>query len=92
MYSILLETPATAAEKIFVSNSVHQASPAEIKITWVPYNLTSNLNAGVQISLWGYRETKTTPEFEYITTLEVDTIYRISFHNRFEKKLVIKKL
>ncbi|XP_392408.3 protein mesh isoform X2 [Apis mellifera] len=65
-----IETPATAAEKIFVSNAVHQTNPAEIKITWVPYNLTSNLNAGVQISLWGYRETKTTPEFEYITTLE----------------------
>ncbi|XP_026668538.1 protein mesh isoform X2 [Ceratina calcarata] len=65
-----IETPATAAERIFVTNSVHEANPKEIKITWDRYNLTSNLNAGVQISLWGYRETKTTPEFEYITTLE----------------------
>ncbi|XP_076767109.1 sushi domain containing 2 mesh isoform X1 [Xylocopa sonorina] len=65
-----IETPATAAERIFVSNAVHEVSPAEIKITWDRYNLTSNLNAGVQISLWGYRETKTTPEFEYITILE----------------------
>ncbi|KAK1121815.1 hypothetical protein K0M31_010127 [Melipona bicolor] len=65
-----IETPATAIEKIFVSSNVHEAYPAEIKITWDRYNLTSNLNAGVQIALWGYRETKTTPEFEYITILE----------------------
>ncbi|XP_076249642.1 sushi domain containing 2 mesh [Calliopsis andreniformis] len=66
-----IETPATATEKIFVGSSVHEREPAEIKITWDRYNLTSNLNAGVQISLWGYRERKTTPEFEYITVLEV---------------------
>ncbi|XP_076646307.1 sushi domain containing 2 mesh isoform X1 [Halictus rubicundus] len=65
-----IETPATAAEKIFVSNTVHERQPHEIKITWDQYNLTSNENAGVQVSLWGYRETKTHPEFEYITTLE----------------------
>ncbi|KOX76807.1 hypothetical protein WN51_11134 [Melipona quadrifasciata] len=65
-----IETPATATEKIYVSSNVHEAYPAEIKITWDRYNLTSNLNAGVQIALWGYRETKTTPEFEYITILE----------------------
>ncbi|CAK9825077.1 Protein mesh [Anthophora retusa] len=65
-----IETPSTAAEKISVSNSIHEANPAQIKITWKNYNLTSNTNAGIQISLWGYRETKTTPEFEYITTLE----------------------
>ena len=57
-----------------MSSNVHEAYPAEIKITWDRYNLTSNLNAGVQIALWGYRETKTTPEFEYITTLEVGSI------------------
>ncbi|XP_076664606.1 sushi domain containing 2 mesh isoform X2 [Andrena cerasifolii] len=65
-----IETPATATEKIFVGNTVREREPAEIKITWDSYNLTSNLNAGVQISLWGYRETKTTPEFEYIASLE----------------------
>ncbi|XP_033329084.2 sushi domain containing 2 mesh isoform X1 [Megalopta genalis] len=65
-----IETPASATEKIFVSNNVREREPAEIKITWDRYNLTSNLAAGVQISLWGYRETKTTPEFEYITALE----------------------
>lgn len=47
--------------------------PAEIKITWNAYNLTTNIGAGIQISLWGYRETKTRPEFEYITALEVCT-------------------
>ncbi|XP_076619313.1 sushi domain containing 2 mesh isoform X1 [Colletes latitarsis] len=65
-----IETPATATERIFVDNSVHEREPAEIKITWNQYNLTSNLNAGIQISLWGYRETKTAPDFQYITTLE----------------------
>jgi len=50
---------------------VHKKDPPEIKFTWNAYNLTSNNGAGVQISLWGYRETKTRPEFEFITTLEV---------------------
>lgn len=67
------ETPATAAMKIFFNDkdAIHMRDPAEIKITWDAYNLTSNFGAGVQISLWGYREVKTTPEFEYITLLEV---------------------
>ncbi|XP_014488092.1 PREDICTED: protein mesh [Dinoponera quadriceps] len=66
-----VETPATAAMKIIFDNdAIHEKDPAEIKITWDAYNLTSNFGAGVQISLWGYRETKTTPEFEYITVLE----------------------
>ena len=97
--NLYLETPATASEKIFVSNNVHQAYPAEIKITWDRYNLTSNLNAGVQIALWGYRETKTTPEFEYITTLEVCSInnfctiiyiynFIISLRKRYNWKII----
>ncbi|XP_034194646.2 sushi domain containing 2 mesh isoform X1 [Osmia lignaria lignaria] len=65
-----IETPATAAEKLKVSNTVHEKNPATIEITWKPHNLTNNLNAGIQIALWGYRETKTTPEFEYIDILE----------------------
>lgn len=67
------ETPATATERIIFSSKedVHKKDPSEIKFTWNAYNLTSNTAAGVQISIWGYRETKTTPEFEYITTLEV---------------------
>ncbi|XP_043516783.1 protein mesh isoform X1 [Frieseomelitta varia] len=92
-----IETPATATEKIFVSSNVHEAYPAEIKITWDRYNLTSNLNAGVQIALWGYRETKTTPEFEYITTLEAaytnlgsyiirPATYR-DFHNPYQQDI-----
>ncbi|KAG7203627.1 hypothetical protein KM043_013662 [Ampulex compressa] len=69
-----IETPARATEKIFFSTmAIHERSPAEIKITWNQYNLTSNLNAGIQISLWGYRETKTAPEFEFITSLENTT-------------------
>ncbi|XP_046747769.1 protein mesh isoform X1 [Diprion similis] len=69
-----VETPATAQEKIFFSTrAVHERSPAEIEITWNQYNLTSNLNAVLQISLWGYRETTIRPEFEYIDVLEEST-------------------
>lgn len=68
----MTETPATATERIFFSTrAVHERDPREIKITWNAYNLTSNLNAEVQISVWGYRETTIRPEFEYIDILEV---------------------
>ncbi|KAF4523118.1 hypothetical protein B566_EDAN003133 [Ephemera danica] len=41
-----VETPSTATEKIFfANNAVHETKPAEIKITWNKYNLTTNLNA-----------------------------------------------
>ncbi|XP_011501466.1 PREDICTED: protein mesh [Ceratosolen solmsi marchali] len=66
-----IETPASATEKIFFSTrAVHERNPSEIKITWNQYNLTSNLNAVVQISLWGYRETTIRPELEYINMIE----------------------
>ncbi|XP_044012971.1 protein mesh isoform X2 [Aphidius gifuensis] len=68
-----IETPATATEKIFFSTrAVHERDPREIKITWDAYNLTSNLLAGIQISIWGYRETTIRPEFQYIDTLTKD--------------------
>lgn len=71
-YLFSSETPATAQQKIFFSNNaVHERDPAEIKITWNQYNLTSNLNAVLQISLWGYRETTIRPELQYIDILEV---------------------
>lgn len=67
-----LESPATATERIFFQNkAVHDRYPREIKITWDAYNLTSNLNAEIRLSLWGYRETTIRPEFEYIDLLEV---------------------
>ncbi|XP_015127010.1 protein mesh [Diachasma alloeum] len=68
-----IETPATATERIYFQNrAVHERDPREIRITWDAYNLTSNLNAEVQLSLWGYRETTIRPEFEYIGLLEGD--------------------
>lgn len=64
------ETPATATERIFFeTNDVHEKSPAQIKISWNAYNLTSNLNAGVRISVWGYKETKIKPELQFIDIL-----------------------
>ncbi|XP_026473837.1 protein mesh isoform X2 [Ctenocephalides felis] len=66
-----VETPASAADQIFFpTNDVHKRSPREIKITWSKGNLTTNLNAGVRISLYGYRERTIHPELEYIDTIE----------------------
>ncbi|KAK5643851.1 hypothetical protein RI129_007696 [Pyrocoelia pectoralis] len=65
-----VETPATAAEQIFFEDdSVHQKYPPQIKISWVKHNLTTNENANIRISLWGYRETIIRPEFLYIDEL-----------------------
>lgn len=53
-----LETPDAAAEKIFFeTDDVHRKAPKEIRINWNAYNLTTNANANIMISLWGYRET-----------------------------------
>ncbi|KAJ8667861.1 hypothetical protein QAD02_009524 [Eretmocerus hayati] len=78
-----IETPATATEKIFfTTKAVHERSPSEIKFTWDSYNLTSNKEAPIQISLWGYRERTIKPELEYITTLES------SWNNRGEYTII----
>ncbi|BES91125.1 AMOP [Nesidiocoris tenuis] len=85
-----VETPATAEEKItFTDDSVHQKYPNEIKITWNRYNLTTNTAALVQISIWGYKEVTTRPQFMYIDTLENSvtnagayTIIPASYKNR----------
>ncbi|KAL7729304.1 hypothetical protein ACLKA6_008883 [Drosophila palustris] len=66
-----VETPAAATEKIFfATDDVHKRNPSEIRITWSAFNLTSNSNANVMISLWGYRETKIEPQLEYIDVIE----------------------
>ncbi|KAL3266307.1 hypothetical protein HHI36_010485 [Cryptolaemus montrouzieri] len=65
-----VETPATAAQKIFFSDMTYNdKSPAEIKITWENQNLTTNHMANIRISLWGYRETLVSPQFVYIAQL-----------------------
>lgn len=52
-----IETPATATDRIFFrGNDVFEKSPNEIRIEWNRFNLTTNLNAGITISLYGYRE------------------------------------
>lgn len=66
-----VETPATATDRIFFETmDVHERNPAEIKISWNRYNLTSNFNAQVRISLFGYRESTIRPELEFITVIE----------------------
>jgi hypothetical protein len=68
----LIETPATATDRIyFEGDDVHQRAPAEIKISWNKYNLTTSENAPIKISLWGYRETTIRPELLYIDMIEV---------------------
>jgi hypothetical protein len=66
-----VETPATATDRIFFeTNDVHERNPSEVKISWNRYNLTTNFNANVRISLWGYRESTIRPELEYIDIIE----------------------
>lgn len=66
-----VETPATATEKIFFeTQDVHERNPSEIKITWDQRNLTSNFNAQIRISIYGYRESTIVPQLEYIDMLE----------------------
>uniref|UniRef100_A0A1B0FP21 Sushi domain-containing protein n=1 Tax=Glossina morsitans morsitans TaxID=37546 RepID=A0A1B0FP21_GLOMM len=66
-----VETPDAAAEKIFFeTDDVHRKAPKEIRINWNAYNLTTNANANIMISLWGYRETTIHPQLEYIDVIE----------------------
>ncbi|XP_075235234.1 sushi domain containing 2 mesh isoform X2 [Lycorma delicatula] len=66
-----VETPATAAQKIFFeSKAIHERFPPEIAMTWDVYNLTNSSNAPIQISLWGYKETTIRPQLMYIDLLE----------------------
>uniref|UniRef100_A0A146LTJ4 Extracellular domains-containing protein CG31004 n=1 Tax=Lygus hesperus TaxID=30085 RepID=A0A146LTJ4_LYGHE len=66
-----VETPATAEEKItFNDDSVHQTYPRQIVINWNKYNLTTNLAASVQISIYGYKEVTTQPQFMFIDLIE----------------------
>ncbi|RVE49675.1 hypothetical protein evm_005650, partial [Chilo suppressalis] len=66
-----VETPATATEKIFFpDDAIHQRNPPEVKITWNRFNLTTNLNVHLQISLWGYKEVTIRPQLEFIDMIE----------------------
>ncbi|XP_035785156.1 protein mesh-like isoform X2 [Anopheles albimanus] len=91
-----VETPATATDRIFFeTDDVHRRAPSEIRITWNRFNLTTNLNANVQISLWGYREATIRPELEFIDMLEtqltntgVYTIVPANYRNRDNTRTV----
>jgi sushi domain-containing protein 2 len=66
-----VETPATATDRIFFDDaSVHERNPSEIRLTWNRYNLTTNFNAQVRISLFGYRETTIRPELLFVDVIE----------------------
>ncbi|XP_034836554.1 protein mesh isoform X1 [Maniola hyperantus] len=67
-----VETPATATERIFFpDNAVHERLPPEVRMTWDRFNLTTNLNVQLQISLWGYKEITIRPQLEFIDMIEM---------------------
>uniref|UniRef100_A0A6P7FJN2 Protein mesh isoform X1 n=1 Tax=Diabrotica virgifera virgifera TaxID=50390 RepID=A0A6P7FJN2_DIAVI len=75
-----VESPASATQKIFFKDmKLHEKSPSELKITWEKQNLTTNDNANIRISLWGYRETTMKPVFVYITDI-ADNVQNIGEH------------
>lgn len=70
-----VETPATATEKIFFeTDAVFERSPAEIRISWNAFNLTTNLHATLNIELWGYDERTIKPNLQQIDVIEASTI------------------
>lgn len=70
---LLSETPATATERIrFHDGAVRERKPKEIKITWEKQNLTTNFDAQIKISLYGYREVTISPELVYIDVIAVN--------------------
>lgn len=77
------ETPATATEKIRLEledNEVHKTDTQKpIVITWSKQNLTTNYDARLKLSIWGYREKSIKPELLYIDTLEVSFTILLQF-------------
>jgi len=70
-----VETPATAIDRIyFEGDSVHERAPAEIRMRWNKFNLTTSENTPIRISLWGYRETTIRPELLYIDMIEESAV------------------
>ena len=68
---LLTETPANSPHNVwFKDESYHQLEPTNLEVNWDPFNLTMNLDAKVDISLWGYREFSIEPELVYIASLE----------------------
>lgn len=86
----LLETPDSATQLIFFENmDIYREYSSEIKILWYKSNLTINEDANVRISLWGYRELTTQPEFLYIdeiaTGVKNTGVYKISPSSYIER-------
>lgn len=73
------ETSATATERIrFQDGAVRERKPKEIKITWEKQNLTTNFDAKIKISLYGYREVTISPDLVYIDVIAVIITIHIS--------------
>ncbi len=50
------EPPSVSPELVwFTDQSYHGFEPVDMTLQWDPFNLTQNRDAGVSISLWGYR-------------------------------------
>ncbi|CAG0880442.1 unnamed protein product [Cyprideis torosa] len=66
-----VETPAQSQEKVwFPDGEFPEIMPESMRIQWDWKNLTQNPSAGVQISVWGYRESRIQPQFLFIDMLE----------------------
>lgn len=71
-FLLFAETPATASDRIrFQDGAVRERKPKDIKITWEKQNLTTNFDAQIRISLYGYREVTIAPELVYIDVIAV---------------------
>lgn len=76
------ETPATATERIrFQDGAVRERNPKEIKVTWEKQNLTTNFDAQIRITLYGYREVTIAPELINIDVIAVNKYLIFQFNN-----------
>lgn len=70
----------------------HNAS--ELRLEWAPYNLTMDINAKVNIKLWGYWEDTDDHRFEEVGTIieqtENDGLYMFDPHTISRQEMVME--
>lgn len=67
-----IETPATATDRIFFrGNEIFEKAPRTIKLEWNRFNLTTNLNARLTFSLYGYRESSIRYVYAHIELVHI---------------------
>ncbi len=62
-----VEPPSVSPELVwFTDDSYHGFEPQDMTLQWDPFNLTMNRDAGVSISVWGYREDSINVELTFL--------------------------